>query len=274
MDIFAGKITIVTGGAAGIGRALSLELARRKAFVIVAGHRLERVEKTVAEILAQGGRACAARVDVSSAKDVQDVVDNTIAEHKRLDYIFNNAGISVAGEMRDLTLKHWKEVIDVNLMGVVHGTHYAYRAMINQGFGHIVNISSLGGLVPFPVKAPYSTTKHAVMGLSTTLRAEAAGLGVKVSVACPGLVATNIWNKTKILKVSNQEMLNIIKLKMLGADSAARLILKGVAKNKGIITFPFHARLAWWLYRLWPPLLAPMGWYMMSRWRKVRKQME
>ncbi len=274
MNQFADKIVIVTGGAVGIGRALCLELGRRGAFVIVAGHNLERVEKTAAAIQADGGKASAALVDVAIAEDVENVVNHAIAEHGRLDYIFNNAGISVAGEMRDITLEHWRQVIDVNLMGAIHGTHFAYQAMLKQGFGQIVNMSSLGGLLPFPVKSPYSTTKHAIVGLSSTLRAEASRLGIKVNAVCPGLVATDIWHRTPILKATNQEMLDIMLVKMLEPEAAANIILKGVARNTGIITFPLHAKFAWWLYRLWPPLLTPFGWYMMSRFRKVRRPTE
>ena len=274
MNPFDGKTAIVTGAAAGIGRALSLELADRGAYVIAAGHNADRVEKTVGEILERGGRARTVKTDVSVPGEVEALVDSAFKENGRLDYIFNNAGISVAGEMRDLTLEHWRSVIDVNLMGTLYGTHFAYQTMLRQGFGQIVNMSSLAGMLPFPVKAPYAATKHGIVGLSTTLRAEARGMGVKVNVVCPGLVATDIWRKTPILKATNQEMLDIMLVKMISVEKAANIILRGVMKNKGFITFPLHAKMAWLAYRLWPPLLTPLGWYMMNRFRKVRRQSE
>ncbi|MBI9078036.1 MAG: SDR family oxidoreductase [Desulfatibacillum sp.] len=271
MDCYCGKIAVITGGAAGIGRSLCLALARHGAFVVVAGHHEDRVEKVAREIQTRGGKASFAMVDVSCEEDVKRVIEDTVAGHGRLDYFFNNAGISIAGEMRDLSLDDWRKVLDVNLMGVLYGTHYAYQVMVGQGFGHIVNVSSLGGLLPFPVKAPYSTTKHAIAGLTSTLRTEAARLGVKVSLVCPGLVKTEIWDKTLIHKASNKDVTDIFVAPMLDVDKAAHAILKGVKKNRGIITFPLHAKIAWWTYRVWPPLLNPLGWYMMRRFRKIRR---
>ena len=271
MEHYQEKIAIVTGGAAGIGRSLCLALAREGAHVVVAGHHEDRVERVAQEIRNQGGQAWSTKVDVTRQEDVQEVIESTIQKHGRLDYLFNNAGISIAGEMRDLSLEDWSAVLDVNLMGVLYGTHYAYQKMILQGHGHIVNISSLGGLLPFPVKAPYAATKHAVTGLTSTLRAEAAGLGVRVSLVCPGLIKTQIWDKTRINKASNKDVASILMVPMLDVDKAARAILKGVRKNKGIIVFPLHAKLAWWTGRLCPCLLAPMGWYMMRRFRKIRR---
>ena len=96
--------------------------------------------------------------------------------------MFNNAGIAVAGDSRDLNLDHWRKVTDVNYWGVVYGSKFAFDAMAKQGHGHIVNIASLAGLIPFPTNLPYSATKHAVVGMSMSLRAEGADLGVNVSV--------------------------------------------------------------------------------------------
>ncbi|SHL01665.1 Short-chain dehydrogenase [Desulfatibacillum alkenivorans DSM 16219] len=271
MDVFNEKTVVVTGAAAGIGKALCLALGRRGAFVIAAGHHLDRVERTAREVRDQGGAATAAQVDVTREEDVKKIIDRTVQEYGRLDYYFNNAGISIAGEMRDLSLDDWRRVLDVNFMGVLYGSHYAYMVMASQGRGHIVNVSSLGGLLPFPVKGPYSASKHAVVGLTSTLRAEAARLGVKISLVCPGLIATEIWEKTPIHKADNKAVKNIFTLPMLPVNKAAEFTLKGVARNKGIIVFPFHAKLAWRAYRLSPALLTPMGWYMMRSFRKIRK---
>jgi NAD(P)-dependent dehydrogenase (short-subunit alcohol dehydrogenase family) len=117
---------------------------------------------------------------------VQALVSDLVARYGVLDYIFNNAGISVCADARDLEIAHWRKVIDVNLMGVVYGTHAAYQQMVKQGHGHIVNIASLAGLVPFPTNAPYAASKHAVVGLSLSMRTEGEALGVKVSAVCPG----------------------------------------------------------------------------------------
>jgi NAD(P)-dependent dehydrogenase (short-subunit alcohol dehydrogenase family) len=188
---FEGKVAIVTGGGSGIGEAVCWELARRGAHVVVADIDAEAAER-VAKLIGAEAR----RVDVSTEADVQGLVVDTVAAHERLDYMFNNAGIGIGGDARDLTSEHWRRVLDVDLNGVLYGTLVAYKVMARQGYGHIVNTASAAGLLPHLLNAPYSTAKHAVVGLSRSLRLEGADLGVKVSVVCPGFVRTNICGRS------------------------------------------------------------------------------
>ena len=102
----------------------------------------------------------------------------------------NNAGVAIGGLLEELDERHWSKALDVNLRGVINGVTAAYEVMRAQGSGHILNTASLAGLIPAPAMLPYTTTKHAVVGLSTALRAEAASQGVRVSVLCPGFVDT------------------------------------------------------------------------------------
>jgi short-subunit dehydrogenase len=111
--------------------------------------------------------------------------------------MFNNAGVGLVGEVRDLDLEHWQQLLSVNLWGAIYGTISAYQVMVQQGTGHIINVSSIAGLVPTPLGTPYATSKHALVGLSTSLRAEAAGLGVRVSVVCPAFVRTGIYDRNR-----------------------------------------------------------------------------
>ena len=219
--------------------------------------RLDGAQRVAAEIAAAGGQAVAANLDVRSAEEVQARIDETVAARGRLDYMFNNAGIGVGGEIRDLTLEHWRTAIDINLMGVVHGVAAAYPVMIRQRSGHIVNIASVAGLIPSPTLAVYATTKSAVVGLSTALRDEAQGWGVRVSVVCPGFIDTAIFENAIGIKVDKKEVLRNLKLPLLPAGEAACEILRGVERNRSIIVFPASARLLWRLTRIHPGLLAP-----------------
>ncbi len=270
MNEFKDKIAIVTGAASGIGRALCLELSRAGATVIMADIDRDRLAGLASEI--GGSRAHTSYLDVSKAEDVKSLIDKVISEHGRLDLIFNNAGIAVAGEARDLSIDHWRRIIDVNLLGVVYGTHAAYSAMARQGFGHIVNTASLAGLIGGPTMIPYATTKHAVVGLSTSLRAEAKDLGVKVSVVCPGFIQTGIFDAATYVNADQKEMEARLPFKPMDVTDAARIILRGVARNKAIIVFPFYGRLLWWLLRLNNSLLNPLARKSVNEFRAARTE--
>lgn len=267
----SGRVCVITGAASGIGRGLALALGQDGATVVAADIDGAGAAAVVAAIDLAGGRAAtAATVDVSDAAAVAALVADTVAAHGRLDLMFNNAGIAVTGDARDLTLAHWRRVIDVNLLGVVHGTDAAYKLMAQQGHGHIVNIASLAGLTPFPTNAPYGATKHAVVGLSLSLRAEGEDLGVRVSVVCPGFVESNIYTASEAVNVPRARLLAQIPFRKVPAEQAARRILDGVARNQAVIVFPGYARVMWWLYRLCPGLVAPLGRRMIRDLRKIR----
>jgi NAD(P)-dependent dehydrogenase (short-subunit alcohol dehydrogenase family) len=260
MNHFENKVTIVTGGASGIGRALCEELGQRgAAMVVVADINAEGAQQVASAITAASGQARAAHLDVSRAEDVQKLIDETASKHGRLDFMFNNAGIALCGEVRDMDLEHWQRILDVNFWGVIYGTTAAYRVMTRQGFGHIINTASLGGLIPEPMATAYAATKHAVVGLSTSLRAEAAELGIKVSVVCPGFVQTRVHDAATYIGIKREDAISEMSssMKMMDAPDCARVILRGVERNKAIITDTALTRLLWWLYRLNSVILDP-----------------
>ena len=271
MHKLANRSALVTGGASGIGRALCEQLAADGAFAIVADINIGQAEEVAAAIRQHGGRAEAVSLDVSREAEVQQVVSHVVAAHGRLDYMFNNAAVAIVGEIRDGNVADFRRVVDVNLFGVVHGTMAAYGVMRRQGFGHNVNISSVSGLMPTRILTAYSTTKWAIVCFSTAVRAEATGLGVRVSVACPGLVRTGMGGHNVYWNVRKEDHLAQLPLRWaIEPGKAAKAILRGVARNQEIIVFPFSACVAWWMYRACPLVFAPLVRRMLSRFRALR----
>lgn len=267
------SVCIVTGAGSGIGRQLALTLGARGARVAVSDIDAQAAAATAESVNAAGpGQAEAAPLDVTDGDAVGAYVRDVAARHGRLDLIVNNAGIAVSADARDYALSHWREVVDVNLMGVIHGVDAAYRVMAAQGSGHIVNISSLSGLIPFPTNLPYGATKFAVVGLSLGLRTEAEDLGVRVSVVCPGFVQSNIYTASRVLNVDNEELTRDPPFRIVPTAAAVERILKGVDRNEAVIVFPFYARLFWWLFRLRPALMRSSGLRFIREFRKLRRQ--
>jgi NAD(P)-dependent dehydrogenase (short-subunit alcohol dehydrogenase family) len=251
------RSAIVTGGASGIGRALAEELARAGVYVVLADRQVDLAEQVAVGIRAHGGAGIASELDVRDPDRFRAVVQTTVAEAGCLDYLFNNAGIAVAGEMRDYNLEDWQDVFDVNLRGVWHGILAAYPLMIEQGFGHIVNTASLSGLIPALLQGSYTATKHAVVGLSRALRIEAQRYGVKVSVLCPGAVRTPILRGGRYGRVKSELDVEwfATRIERLGAmepSLLARRVLRAVRRNRAIIIEPRSARITWYLDRLSP----------------------
>ena len=247
---FNRRVAVVTGAASGIGAALARQLHAAGAVVVAAD-----TDETGLAALPSG--VAARPLDVTDGPAVRDLIDKVAADHGRLDYVFNNAGIFAAGDFEDMTDAAWHRVIDVNLWGVIHGTRAAYDVMARQGHGHIVNTASSAGVMPLARSVAYAATKHGVVGLSTSLRPEAAARGVRVSVVVPGLVDTGIFDTARDLTGNDyQRTLDKVPFRKVTPDRAAAEILLGVERNRQFITFPRYNRVIWRLNRLMPDLMA------------------
>lgn len=276
MKQFENTVAIVTGGAMGLGEALCEEMGRCGATVVVADIDGDAARQVAGRLAESGVPAVAVRVDVADEAEVANLIERTVAEYGRVDYMINNAGIAIGGDSRDLSMQQWRRVIDVDLLGVLYGTVHAYQVMARQGHGHIVNVSSLSGLIPQPGNVPYCTSKHGIVGLSLSLRAEGTDLGVKVSAACPGDMKTKIYDNMVLANMPREQVATLSRrthylMPQMSAQSAARAILRGVDRNRPLIVFPTAVQVIWHLYRWLPGLFSPINVHRMRLFRGLRR---
>ncbi|WP_236567014.1 SDR family NAD(P)-dependent oxidoreductase [Nocardia sp. CY41] len=248
-------VAVVIGAASGLGAALCRLLAARGVAVVAAD-----IDAAGLVGLAADTAIHTQVVDVSDDDQVRRLIHGAVAELGRIDFLFNNAAIRLGGTVEHMPLPQWQRIVEVNLWGVVHGTRHAYPLMRAQGSGHIVNMASLAGLTPVTPSAAYAMTEHAVVGLSTALRVEAAAAGVKVSVAVPGGVATDIVDSGIDLPgYSYRQAARRTPVGMISAERAARHILRGMRKNKPYIVFPHYNRAVVAAHRWCPGLMSRLG---------------
>jgi NAD(P)-dependent dehydrogenase (short-subunit alcohol dehydrogenase family) len=190
-----GKVAVITGGASGIGRGLAAKCVEEGMHVVIAD-----IEEAPLAATADELGVVAVRTDVADPDSVAALAAATIERFGAVHLVCNNAGVGGGGLIKDLTLKDWKWVIDVNLWGVIHGVHaFLPHLLQNADGGHIVNTASVAGLVAGPGIGPYNAAKYGVVAISETLAAELAAEGspVGVSVLCPGYVRTNIFTSQR-----------------------------------------------------------------------------
>jgi NAD(P)-dependent dehydrogenase (short-subunit alcohol dehydrogenase family) len=253
----AGKTAVVTGAGSGIGRSLAILLAQRGALVHAADLNAESAGAVAREIRDAGGRAVAHAVDVGDADAVARLADGVFAGGP-VDLLFNNAGIGLAGAVTDTTLSYWRRLIDVNLMGVVHGLHaFLPRLLAQDRPAHIVNTASMAGLVPAAGLAAYSATKAAVVGLSDALDVEVIGTPVRVSVLCPGVISTAIVSTSTMRGEWAERRARTVDFyarRGTSPDVVARQALDAVTHGRRIIPAPRHQVVPHWLLkRVLPP---------------------
>src|SRR2546429_5755062 len=194
MSQFVGKVALITGGNAGIGRAAALEFAKHGAKVVVSGRREKEGHDVIAEIKALGGEAIFVKADVSKESDVKVMIAQTLAIFGRLDFAFNNAGVEQAlTPLPDQTEETYDQIMNINVKGVWLSLKHEIPAMLKTGGGVIVNNASIAGLLGFATAPVYAASKHAVVGLTKAVALEYAKQNVRVNAVAPGAIATRMF---------------------------------------------------------------------------------
>ncbi|MGA8987597.1 SDR family NAD(P)-dependent oxidoreductase [Aeromicrobium sp.] len=236
MTHFTDKVAVVTGAGSGIGRALSVELARRGAKLAICDVDTHGLAETEALIKAVGGEVRADHLDVAQRELVLAYADDVAAHFGRVNMVFNNAGIAFTGSVEEMSFKDIDRVMDVDFWGVVSGTKAFLPHLVASGDGHIINISSIFGLFSVPTQSAYNAAKFAVRGFTEALRQEMITDGRPVKVTCvhPGGIKTNIARNGGEVEGRDHDELasSFDKMARTSPEKAAEVILKGVEKNK------------------------------------------
>ena len=219
------KVSIVTGGAQGLGRAIALELARKGSHLVVGDVNLETAQRVTEEVHALGRRSLALRVDVSNARDVSEMADRVVKEFGRIDILINNAGICQVVTIEKMTEEDWDRVMAINLKGVFLCSKAVMGVMKKQRSGRIVNMGSLAGKVGgIATGANYSVSKAGVMCFTKALARELAPYGVTVNAVAPGVIETDMTRG-----ITQGDFTNYLKTIPLGTIGSAEDVSHAVA---------------------------------------------
>ncbi len=261
MKSFENKVAAITGAGSGIGRALAIELGRHKCDIALSDVNEEGLRDTVEQVKALGVRVTSQRVDVADREAVHAWADQVVDEHGKANLIFNNAGVALASTVDGMSYGDFEWLMGVNFWGVVHGTKAFLPHLKASGDGHIINISSVFGLVGIPSQSAYNSAKFAVRGFTESLRQELDMMSYGVSASCvhPGGIKTGIARSSRIdrsvrdLGISDTDSREKFEKSFItGADKAACVILDGVRRNQRRILVGPDARVFDWVVRLLP----------------------
>ena len=258
MTDISGKLVIVTGAASGIGRATAQTAAERGARVVLTD--ISPLDETIATIQAAGGEVAHAKsLDITDVDAVMTFAQEVHDSHGSVDVVMNVAGISAWGTVSALEHRHWRSMVEVNLMGPIHIIEAFVPAMVDAGRGgHLVNVSSAAGLIGMPWHAAYSASKFGLRGVSEVLRFDLRRHGIRVSLVCPGGVDTGLTETIEVAGVDKgskafRKAQAHFKKRAVTPDHAARAILRGVKRNRYLVYTSPDIFAIFTLQRAFPP---------------------
>ena len=251
---FPGKRAFITGAGSGLGLAVSNALARDGWSLGLFDRNLERLTAVEGELSSAGVRVLAYPGDVTHADELTVAVNTFAATCNGLDIMINNAGVAVSGNVMDITLDDWRWIVDINLMGVVHGCRAAIPHLQRNNSGLMINIASAAAFASAPQMATYNATKAAVVSLSETLVNELRSSRTQVSVAMPSFFRSNLLESLRGDPATRASAERFMNASGYGAEEAAHDILKMAGAGKLYIVVPASARALWRLKRWMPGL--------------------
>jgi short-subunit dehydrogenase len=246
---FTNKVVIITGASAGIGRCLAIDFAKQGAIVIGCGRTKERLDGTLNELRATSPSSRMIPCDVDDRERVEGMVAKVLADFGKIDILINNAGIGMRKPFAETSMDSIEEIMRTNYFGMVYCTHAVLPSMIARGSGHIVNISSVAGIIATLNLSGYCASKFAMNGFSESLYYELKPLGIHVSVICPGPVRTEFSRAFANTKPKSPAFL------MLEPETVSLLVLRAIDAKKFEFVMPLSLALICRLARMAPRLV-------------------
>jgi len=248
-----GQRIFITGAGSGLGRAVAGRLGSRHWRVGVADIDPARVQETVSMVQAAGGQALAISCDVTRPEDLEAAAAEMQTAWGGVDVVMNNAGVAVYGDMETISLERWRWIVDINLMGVIHGCRAFIPVLASQGGGHIVNVGSYLAFLSAPGSACYNLTKAGILSLSETLRIELAEKNIGVSVLLPSFFQTHLMDQLYCDDPEKKAMVRTLFARSTWpADRVAERLIAAVEKNRFYVLPQWDAKLLWRVKR-WLP---------------------
>jgi NADP-dependent 3-hydroxy acid dehydrogenase YdfG len=255
MSRFPEKRVAITGAASGLGRAMAVYYAKQGWKVALADIHDQRGEETLEHIGKLPGDCFYTRVDVREDQSLEQWKNAIVERWGGLDIIINNAGVGTHGRIDEASLDDWDWVIDINLMGVVRGCRIFTKLFKKQGYGHIVNVASIAGLIHSPEMNSYNVTKAGVVALSETMRAELQPAGIHLSVVCPAFFQTNLAENTRSPNPNIKSVINkLFSQSKISADDVAKIVFESVQAGEFYILPHKNFAAIWYLKRYFPSL--------------------
>jgi NAD(P)-dependent dehydrogenase (short-subunit alcohol dehydrogenase family) len=257
MKSFDQRVVVITGGASGIGRSLAVQLAGMGASLAIADMNLEGMAETRQLAENAGGRCTTHKLDVADREAFEAFARDVIAEHGEVHAVFNNAGVTLVDSVENQSYEDFNWLMNINFWGVVHGTRAFLPYLKQVDEAHIINVSSVFGILALPLQSAYNTSKFAVRGFTEALKMELAGGPIQVSCVHPGGIKTGIAQNSrmneKTLGVPQEQLKAEFNAKArTTADQAAAIIIRGVMKNKRRILVGTDAKIMSLVTRLFP----------------------
>ncbi len=229
-----GKVAVVTGASSGIGEATVRALAAEGASVVAGARRKERLDGLVEEVSRDGGRAIAVECDVTDESQARGLVRRAVEEYGKIDILVNNAGVMLLSTVGKGLSDQWRQMFEVNVMGLLYATEAAIGQMKEQGSGHLVNISSVAGRkVTRDSSGVYAGTKHAVNAISEGLRQELLEDNIRVTIVGPGAVATELPDHITD-EDAREGLSGLLELERLEAEDIAEAIVYAVTQPERV----------------------------------------